>query len=80
MKNYRDQSPPISCINCLHSYDVDFFEGCNLRCCEDFEIPAVELAEKRRTDEYDEECRLLEYDETWRTVFVNGICELYEKK
>ena len=87
MKNYREQCPPISCSNCRHSFDVDYYEMTCYRCTIDFPLSAETLYEyynyrgtdKKRRKEIGKWRYIIEEDHS-RCVSPTGICEYYERK
>ena len=91
MNDYREQVH-ISCANCLHSYDIEYYEGTDLMCVEDLPISAKTLykyyiyTDEICTDEskliHKELARWREmiYNDTTRHVSTSGICNKYEKR
>lgn len=79
MKNYRDNTPQTCCGTCRHSFDVEFFDGTDLRCAESCDVSAEQLSKERMTNKYKEIQLMLDYDESLRVAWC-GLCDLYEKK
>ena len=93
MKNYRDQTPPICCFNCRHSFDVEYWDGCDLVCCESFRFTGEEMLNvywvaRSKGDVIDDEMAEmlseardeLRYGACDRRVALDGVCDLYEKQ
>lgn len=78
MKPYIDQFPDSCCLNCIHSFDVEFFEGIDLRCTIGFIMSAKQLSSERMTSK-NRKIELQLKSDTSRRVGICGICDDYKQ-